>query len=95
MHANIAQEIFQVVIGCDRSENFVLERNEREILIVRLGMINGVYFNEEEFRRHFIGNIGLHDLLRLLREIFDGGSENCRGGKIFQMEPIEVLKRNY
>lgn len=92
MKAGVAQEIFQVVIACDRTKNFILERNEREILIVRLGMINGVDFNEQEFRSNFIGNISLHDLLGLLRDLLNDDVKDSVAKRIFQLEPLELIK---
>lgn len=42
LKSEVTQEIFRVVMASDRDKNFILGRNEREILTVRLHMINGV-----------------------------------------------------
>ena len=79
----------RVVICCDRSKNFVLERNEREILTVRLSMINGVIFDEEAFRREFTGNISLQDIMNLVQGLNDDEGTSAVG-KIFRLEPMEM-----
>ena len=83
----VLQNILRVVVKCDVDKDFMVNPQEMEILIVRLGMMDGVEFHERNFRRKFSGNLSLATIMTLIRSLLQ--NDNA----IFTLCPEEVTTR--
>ena len=86
LKSDVFQNIMRIVIACDRSKDFILDENELEVLIVRMGMISGVIFDEELFRREFNSDVSLKAIIILVRGLIDD-EDTSAVGSIFRLEP--------
>jgi len=93
LKAQSAQEILRIVLLSDRSKNSVLDRNEREILIVRLTVLNGVIFDEDLFRRKFTRDVTTSELICLIGGLYND-NDDSELGRIFKFDPLEIIRFN-
>ena len=83
MKLQTSQEILRLFFLSDRSKNNALDRNEVEILIVRLSVLSGVIFDEELFRNTFKKDVTLVDLCNLIKAMYDD-HDDSEMGRIFR-----------
>ena len=67
----VMAKIVGVVVQQDYNGDFSLNKNEMEMLIMRLKAINGIEFNEEHFRANVKTPMTLGDTLKVLKNLTD------------------------
>uniref|UniRef100_A0A7S4MV79 Uncharacterized protein n=1 Tax=Odontella aurita TaxID=265563 RepID=A0A7S4MV79_9STRA len=101
MEEKLKAEVLQTVIGAvvrsDRNRDFLLSPTEMESLVVRLGLIKGVGFDEKKFRQELRDNsspldfaavhYSLDAIMSVLRNLIRGHSGDIFGedGNIFSL----------
>jgi len=93
LKAQSAQEILRIVLLSDRSKNSVLDRNEREILIVRLSVLHGVIFDEDLFRKNFTIDVTTSDVISLIGGLYHE-NDDSELRRIFKFDPLEIIRLN-
>lgn len=93
MKKNLKKSILQDVLGAlvksDEDKNFIIHSREMEVLVVRFNMMQGVKFQEQNFRQ-LVGSDSqsLSNIMRLIRNLLQDDDET-----VFVLCPEELTRR--
>jgi len=90
LKGRIMQCIIRAILMADRDRNFIITEKELENLVIRLGMINGVDFNETRFRQLFAKREthNVKTVLAICRDLMDDNVPKEKN--IFQIETRDL-----
>jgi len=93
IQAEIIQNMFNVILTSDQNIDFQIGPIEMEILIVRLGLIDGVEFDEKEFRKVIAQNQNktlksIFGIIQAMNDCSDNEVEN----PIFHLNPENISR---
>mmetsp|Transcript_12710 Transcript_12710/g.16057 ORF Transcript_12710/g.16057 Transcript_12710/m.16057 type:complete len:264 (-) Transcript_12710:277-1068(-) len=73
LKVQIMQTIITTVIQSDTDRDFTIEEKELGMLVLRLGLIEGINFNEERFRKLFAGKQkhSIKSVLAICKDLMD------------------------
>lgn len=82
----IMQQILTIVVREDRDQNWSLKPTEIEKMIVRLGLVEGIEFNEVRFRELLTGDPSVTSVLQVIRSLLERDDEYELGASIFKFK---------
>jgi predicted nuclease with TOPRIM domain len=95
IQASLKSKILSTVLGvvCKSSNadgDFQISEKELQVLIVRLNMMDGVYFREGNFRTQIASgaNSGVSSIMSMIRTLLQENDET-----VFSLRPEELTKR--
>jgi uncharacterized membrane protein required for colicin V production len=84
-----------VVVQADADRDFCIGKSEMEVLILRLKMIQGIEFDEANFRKAVSmdaeGIIHLSEIMKVLRNLMDDSV--AEEDNIFHLKPETLLEK--
>jgi hypothetical protein len=85
INQSILQQIIQVLVRADRDGNWTLRPMEIEAIIVRLGMVEGVEFHEQRFRKLVEADNPptVSTIMRVIRSLMERDDEYQHASPIF------------
>jgi hypothetical protein len=84
INQQIMQQILTIVVREDRDQNWTLRPTEIEKIIVRLGMVEGIEFDEKLFRGTLTENPTVSTVMKILRALLERDDEFQHGTPIFR-----------
>jgi septal ring factor EnvC (AmiA/AmiB activator) len=89
LKSKILSTILGVVCKSDANGDFNISEKELQVLIVRLSMMDGVYFREGNFRKQVASlNLGVSTIMSMIRTLLQENDET-----VFSLRPEELTKR--
>jgi arginine repressor len=89
LKSKILSTILEVVCKSDADGDFVISEKDLQILIVRLNMMDGVYFLEGNFRTLIASrNLSVSSIMSMIRTLLHEKDET-----VFLLRPEELTKR--
>ena len=82
----IMQQILTIVVREDRDQNWTLKPTEIEKMIVRLGLVEGIEFNEARFRQLLTTDPSVTTVLKVIRSLLERDDEYQLGAPIFKFK---------
>lgn len=78
LKARLMQDVLANILRVDRSEDFVIDENEMEILLLRMSMQHGLRFKEERFRKKLAmtDDRSIKTLMRMFRNLLDDNPDD-------------------
>ena len=89
LRKKVLQNIVAALVQCDSDQNFAIGPREMEVLVVRLGMMDGVKFQERAFRTLITGNPSnpsLSQIMMLIRSLLQDDDNDT----VFVLCPEEL-----
>lgn len=93
LQSQVMQQALDTILKADTNDDFAISQKEIPMLKVRMNGIPGVEFDEANFDRLFKqnkGELGLHDIMQLFRNLVDDIPEN---DNIFHIKPQALAPR--
>lgn len=87
INQQILEHILTIVVREDRDQNGTLRPTEIEKMIVRLGMIEGIEFDEKLFRETLEENPSIFTVMKILRCLLEQDDEFQHGMTMFRFLP--------
>lgn len=88
LNQKIMQNILDVVVGEDRDQDWVLRPTEIERIIVRIGFIEGIEFDEKRFRSMLTDNPSVSTVMKIIRSLLDRDDEYEYGESVFRVNIV-------
>jgi hypothetical protein len=89
LRKKVLQNILSALVKSDADGNFMLHSRELEVLVVRLGMMDGVKFQERAFRQIMgTSNQSLSQIMMLIRSLLQDDNET-----VFILCPEELTRK--
>ena len=82
----IMQQIMSLVVRVDRDRNWTLRPTEIEALIVRLGLMKNIEFNEQRLRQMLQYDPTITTIMRIIRSLVERDDEYEHGNPIFRIK---------
>jgi len=78
LKARLVQDVLSNILMVDRSEDFHLNDNEMEVLIIRMGMQHGVRFHEDSFRKKLTqtNDRSIRTIMAIFRNLLDDNPDD-------------------
>jgi hypothetical protein len=86
INQQIMQQIMSLVVKEDRDRNWTLRPTEVEKLIVRLGLIENIQFNEQRFRQMITHDPTVANIMKIIRSLLERDDEYQHGNPIFKVK---------
>jgi hypothetical protein len=86
INQQVMQQIMSLVVRVDRDRNWTLGPMEVEALIVRLGLIENIKFNEQRFRQMLTQDPTVTAIMRIIRSLLERDDEYQHGNPIFKVK---------
>jgi hypothetical protein len=86
INQQVMQQIMSLVVRVDRDRNWTLRPMEVEALIVRLGLIENIKFNEQRFRQMLTQDPTVTSIMRIIRSLLERDDEYQHGNPIFEVK---------
>jgi hypothetical protein len=86
INQQVMQQILAIVVREDRDQNWTLRPLEVEKLIVRLGLVEGIEFNEQRFRQMLTQDPTVSSIMKILRSLLERDDEYQHGSPIFKIK---------
>jgi hypothetical protein len=86
INQQIMQQIMGVVVREDRNGNWTLRPTEVEALIVRLGLVESIEFNEQRFRQLLTKDPTVTAIMRIIRSLLERDDEYQLSASIFKVK---------
>ena len=90
INQQIMQQILTIVVREDRDQNWTLRPTEIEKIIVRVGMVEGIEFDEKLFRGTLEENPSVSTVFKILRCLLERDEEFQYGSPIFRFAPLGI-----
>lgn len=95
LERSVVQQVMSVVVQADADRDFFIGKSEMEVLILRLKMIQGIEFDEANFRKAVSmdadGIIHLSEIMKVLRNLMDDSV--AEEDNIFHLKPETLLEK--
>jgi hypothetical protein len=88
LKSSILQTILGVVTKSDADGDFIISSKELQVLIVRLGMMDGVQFQEGNFRKLLTQSSCVSSIMSMIRSLLQENDET-----VFMLRPEELSRR--
>ena len=88
INQQIMQQILTIVVREDRDQNWTLRPTEIEKIIVRVGMVEGIEFDDKLFRGTLEENPSVSTVFKILRCLIERDEEFQHGTPIFRFIPL-------
>mmetsp|Transcript_28711 Transcript_28711/g.53938 ORF Transcript_28711/g.53938 Transcript_28711/m.53938 type:complete len:324 (-) Transcript_28711:645-1616(-) len=92
LQQRVMQQLLGVVVNADKDSDFSLSPNEVDVLVVRLGLIEGIEFNEKRFREMLAEDPSIHSVFKMLRSMQEGDEEYEYGNPVFVCKQERLLE---
>jgi hypothetical protein len=86
INQQVMQQIMGVVVRGDRDGNWTLRLTEVEALIVRLGLVESIEFNEQRFRQLLTEDPTVTAVMRIIRSLLERDDEYQLSASIFKVK---------
>lgn len=86
INQQIMQQMLTIVVREDRDQNWTLRPTEIEKIIVRLGLVEGIEFNETLFRETITEDPSVSTILKIIRSLLERDDEFQHGRHIFKFK---------
>jgi hypothetical protein len=83
----IIQQILTIVVREDRDQNWALRPTEIEKIIVRLGMVENIEFDEKLFRGLLTDDPSVATVMKIIRSLLERDDEFQHGKTVFRFIP--------
>jgi hypothetical protein len=92
----VMQQLLGVVVKADRDQDFALGPKEIDVLIMRMGAINGIEFNEQRFREMLKDDPSIHSIFKMLRFMQERDDEYQYGksNAVFVIKPSQANEKD-
>jgi hypothetical protein len=77
-----------IVVNADRDSNWALRPTEVERLVLRLGLVEEMEFNEKRFREMIGPQPNLGSVMKVIRSLFERDDEYQHGDAVFKMKKV-------
>lgn len=88
----VMQKLLDIVMKADKDNNYALGPKEIELLIIRLGLVKGVEFNEARFRQMLAEDASIHSIFAMLRSMRDREDEYQYSDSVFTIKSPETAQ---
>ncbi len=86
INQQIMQQILTIVVREDRDQSWTLRPTEVEKIIVRLGLVEGIEFNEALFRETLSNDPSVSTIMKIIRSLLERDDEYQHGTPIFKFK---------
>jgi hypothetical protein len=86
LNQQIMQQILTIVVREDRDQNWTLRPTEVEKIIIRLGLVEGIEFNETLFRQMLTEDPSVSTVMKIIRSLLERDDEYQHGTPIFKFK---------
>jgi hypothetical protein len=86
INQQIMQQMLTIVVREDRDQSWTLRPTEIEKIIVRLGLVEGIEFNEGLFREKLNQDPTVSCVLKIIRSLLERDDEYQHGTPIFRIK---------
>jgi hypothetical protein len=90
----VMQQMLGVVVQADRDQDFALGAQEIELLVVRLGVVKGIEFNQKRFREMMAEDPTIHSVFKMLRSMQEGDDEYQYAQPVFVIKPPQSAEES-
>lgn len=88
LHQKVLQQILDVVVGADSDQDWILRPTEIERLIVRIGFIEGIEFDQKRFRSMLKDDPSVSTVMNIIRSLLDRDDEFDYGDPLFKVTMV-------
>ena len=86
INQQVMQQIMSLVVRVDRDQNWTLRPTEIEALIVRLGLVENIEFDEQRFRQMLTHDPSVSSIMQIIRSLLERDDEYQHGRPIFKLK---------
>jgi hypothetical protein len=86
LNQQVVQQIMSIVVNADRDSNWALRPTEVERLVLRLGLVEEMEFNEKRFREMIGPQPNLGSVMKVIRSLLERDDEYQHGDAVFKMK---------
>ena len=86
INQQIMQQILTIVVREDRDQDWTLRPTEIEKIIVRLGLVEGIEFNESLLREKLTEDPSISTVMKIIRSLLERDDEYQHGSHIFRFK---------
>lgn len=86
LNQKVVQQIMSIVVQADRDSDWALKPTEVERMVLRLGMVEEMEFNEKRFREMIGPQPNLGSVMKVIRSLLERDDEYPHGDAVFTMK---------
>lgn len=86
INQQIMQQILTILVREDRDQSWTLRPTEVEKIIVRIGLVDGIEFNETLFRETLNHDPTVSNVMKIIRSLLERDDEYQHGTPIFRFK---------